>query len=124
MGLREILFGKNTDNEEVNEQEEIKEEVKDEVQEEVKKAEDIKVEENTKTDVNTEKSDEVTTDMLVGEIISKHPSTAQFLMDCGMECIFCPASQMESLGEACAVHGIDADEICAAINEKLSAYKE
>ena len=120
MGLREILFGKNTDNEEVNEQEEIKEEV----QEEVKKAEDIKVEENTKTDVNTEKSDEVTTDMLVGEIISKHPSTAQFLMDCGMEYIFCPASQMESLGEACAVHGIDADEICAAINEKLSAYKE
>lgn len=124
MGLREILFGKNTDNEEVNEQEEIKEEVKDEVQEEIKKAEDIKVEENTKTDVNTEKSDEVTTDMLVGEIISKHPSTAQFLMDCGMECIFCPASQMESLGEACAVHGIDADEICAALNEKLSAYKE
>ena len=42
MGLREILFGKNTDNEEVNEQEEIKEEVKDEVQEEIKKAEERK----------------------------------------------------------------------------------
>ena len=68
--------------------------------------------------------DLVTTDMLVGEIIAKHPSTAQFLMDCGMECIFCPASQMESLGEACAVHGIDGDEICAAINERLEEYKD
>jgi hydroxylamine reductase len=41
-----------------------------------------------------------------------------------MECIFCPASQMESLGEACAVHGIDGDEICAALNEKLEEYKD
>ena len=69
-------------------------------------------------------SEEITTDMLVGDIIAKHPSAAQFLMDCGMECIFCPASQMESLGEACAVHGIDGDEICAALNEQLSSYKE
>ncbi len=69
-----------------------------------------------------EKKDLVTADMLVGEIIQKHPSTATFLMDCGMECIFCPASQMESLAEACAVHGIDADEIVAAINEKLEEY--
>lgn len=71
-----------------------------------------------------EGADLITTDMLVGEIIAKHPSTAQFLMDCGMECIFCPASQMESLGEACAVHGIDGDEICAALNERLEEYKD
>lgn len=113
MSLREILFGedaaKNTDN--------------------TVKEEETKMEENTKANENTENTEagsdeEVTTDMLVGQIISKHPSAAQFLMDCGMECIFCPASQMESLGEACAVHGIDADEICAALNEKLAAYKE
>ncbi|WP_242826937.1 DUF1858 domain-containing protein [Butyrivibrio sp. MC2013] len=75
-------------------------------------------------DSDKKESGEITSDMLVGEIIAKHPSTAQFLMDCGMECIFCPASQMESLAEACAVHGIDGDEICAALNEQIESYKE
>ncbi len=57
--------------------------------------------------------------MLVGDIISKHPLAAQFLMECGMGCIYCPASQMESLAEACAVHGIDGDEITDALNDYL-----
>ncbi len=57
--------------------------------------------------------------MLVGDIITKHPLAAQFLMECGMGCIHCPASQMESLAEACAVHGIDGDEITDALNDFL-----
>ena len=57
--------------------------------------------------------------MLVGDIIAKHPLAAQFLMECGMGCISCPASQMESLAEACAVHGIDGDEITDALNDYL-----
>ncbi len=61
----------------------------------------------------------VTSDMLVGEIITKHPLAAQFLMECGMGCIHCPASQMESLVEACAVHGIDGEEITDALNDYL-----
>ena len=61
----------------------------------------------------------VTSDMLVGEIITKHSLAAQFLMECGMGCIHCPASQMESLVEACAVHGIDGEEITDALNDYL-----
>ena len=61
----------------------------------------------------------VTSDMLVGEIITKHSLAAQFLMECGMGCIDCPASQMESLAEACAVHGIDGEEITEALNDYL-----
>ena len=57
--------------------------------------------------------------MLVGDIIAKHPLAAQFLMECGMGCIYCPASQMESLAEACAVHGIDGDEITDALTDYL-----
>jgi len=63
--------------------------------------------------------DLVDSSMLVGDIISKHPLAAQFLMECGMGCISCPASQMESLAEACAVHGIDGDEIVDALNDYL-----
>ena len=64
----------------------------------------------------------ITPDMLVGDIITKHPLAAQFLMECGMGCIHCPASQMESLTEACAVHGIDSEEITDALNEYLQEH--
>lgn len=114
MSLRDILFGS---------EEEIKNApVNEEAEKAGAEAAAKAMSDDSSTD-NKEGSDLITTDMLVGEIIAKHPSTAQFLMDCGMECIFCPASQMESLGEACAVHGIDGDEICAALNERLEEYK-
>ncbi|MBO4458403.1 MAG: DUF1858 domain-containing protein [Butyrivibrio sp.] len=61
----------------------------------------------------------ITADMLVGDILVKHPLAAQFLMECGMGCIHCPASQMETLAEACAVHGIDGEEIVDALNDYL-----
>ena len=66
--------------------------------------------------------EEVRADELVGNIIAKHPMAAQFLMECGMECIFCPASQMESLSDACAVHGIDGEEIVVALNDYLQSH--
>ena len=44
---------------------------------------------------------------------------AYVLMNCGMGCISCPASQMESLSEACMVHGIDADEVIKYLNYEL-----
>jgi len=113
MSLKDILFGS---------EEEIKniESDKDAMQKGMDAANKAMSGDNADDNKN---SGEITTDMLVGDIIAKHPSTAQFLMDCGMECIFCPASQMESLGEACAVHGIDGEEICAALNEQIESYK-
>ena len=66
--------------------------------------------------------EEVRADELVGNIIAKHPLAAQFLMEVGMECIFCPASQMESLTDACAVHGIDGEEIVIALNDYLQSH--
>ncbi|MBE5837029.1 DUF1858 domain-containing protein [Butyrivibrio sp.] len=77
-------------------------------------------EEGERTEMENENL--VTTEMLVGDIITKHPLAAQFLMECGMGCIHCPASQMESLAEACAVHGIDAEEIVDALNDYLAEH--
>ena len=115
MSLRDILFG--SDEELANAP--VNEEAEKAGAEAAAKAMSDESSEDKK-----EGTDLITTDMLVGEIIAKHHSAASFLMDCGMECIFCPASQMESLGEACAVHGIDGDEICAALNERLEEYKD
>ena len=74
---------------------------------------------DTVTTENTNETPMISSDMLVGEIIRQHPLAAQFLMECGMGCIYCPASQMESLSDACAVHGIDGEEITDALNDYL-----
>ena len=56
-------------------------------------------------------------DMLIGDILAESPEKAEVLMEAGMHCIQCPASQMESLEEACAVHGIDVDELLKVLNQ-------
>ena len=66
----------------------------------------------------------VTKDMLVGEIVMKYPAAADFLMSCGMGCIFCPSAQMESLEQAAMVHGLDAGDICDALNDTLKKAAE
>ena len=58
-------------------------------------------------------------EMTVGEIIRSYPEAAEVLMDFGMGCIGCPASQAESLEDAALVHGFKVDEILNALNEKI-----
>ncbi|QQY79890.1 hybrid cluster-associated redox disulfide protein [Keratinibaculum paraultunense] len=60
---------------------------------------------------------EITKDMLVGEIIRNKPEAVEILLNFGLGCIGCPASQMESLEEAAMVHGLDIDELLKALNE-------
>ena len=64
---------------------------------------------------------EITKEMLMGEILStdKADMIAGILMDAGMHCIGCPSAQMESLEDACAVHGLDCDAIVDKINEAI-----
>ncbi len=53
----------------------------------------------------------ITKEMLLGEILRTKPEAAEVLMQMGMHCLGCPSSQMESLADACMVHGLDADEL-------------
>lgn len=53
----------------------------------------------------------------IGELLEKAPEKAQILLDAGMHCLGCPASQAETIEEACEVHGIDVDELIKKINE-------
>lgn len=54
--------------------------------------------------------------MLIGELLNKYPEKADILLDAGMHCLGCPASQGESLEEACMVHGIDVDSLIEKLN--------
>lgn len=59
--------------------------------------------------------------MLIGELIRVDENIAPILMRAGMHCLGCPASQSESLEEACMVHGINCDDLVSQINEYLAA---
>ena len=61
---------------------------------------------------------EITKDMIIGDILDAEPSTAKFFLEMGMHCLGCPASRGESVEMACAVHGVDPDELV----EKMNAY--
>ena len=54
----------------------------------------------------------------IGEILEKAPEKADILLEIGMHCLGCPASQMETLEEACEVHGIDVEEVVNKLNEE------
>ena len=54
---------------------------------------------------------------LIGDILKEAPEKADILLEAGMHCLSCPASQMESLEEACEVHGIDVDELLEELNK-------
>lgn len=62
----------------------------------------------------------VTKDSLIGDILDYDIETAQFFFEIGMGCLGCPHSRMESVAEACAVHGTDADALVKKINEFLA----
>ena len=59
-------------------------------------------------------------DMLIGELIQLDDCIAPILMRAGMHCLGCPASQGESLEEACMVHNIDCDDLVSKMNEVLA----
>lgn len=60
---------------------------------------------------------DITKDMTIGQIIVTNPNVAPILMDAGMHCLGCPASQGETLEEAAMVHGLDIDDLMKKIAE-------
>lgn len=60
----------------------------------------------------------ITKDTIIADIIKINPDAAQILMSFGMGCIGCPSAQMESLEQACEIHGLNLEEVLAKLNEK------
>lgn len=59
----------------------------------------------------------ITRDMTIGEAIRINEAVVPILLDAGMHCLGCPSAQGESIEEAAMVHGINIDELMAAIEE-------
>ena len=59
---------------------------------------------------------EITKDTIIGDILDVAPQTAPIFLSIGMHCLGCPASRGETVEQACAVHGVDADDLLEQIN--------
>ena len=59
-------------------------------------------------------------DMIIADMLKIDPGIAAILMASGMHCIGCPSAQGETLDEAAMVHGMNADELVANVNEYLA----
>lgn len=64
---------------------------------------------------------EVNKQTQIGEVLSINPNVKDVLLGFGLHCLGCPMSQMETLEEACMVHGLDADLVVEKINEFLAS---
>ena len=63
----------------------------------------------------------ISKDMIIGDILDMDVETAPFFFEMGMHCVGCPSARGESLEAACAVHGVDADEMVEKINAFLAS---
>lgn len=58
----------------------------------------------------------ITRETNLGTIMDEDPTTAIYFMQIGMHCLGCPASRGENIEQACAVHGVDPDELIEQLN--------
>ena len=62
---------------------------------------------------------QVSKETMIGDLLRIDQNVAPILLSIGMHCLGCPSAQMESIEEAAAVHGVDADELVSKINSFL-----
>lgn len=63
----------------------------------------------------------VNKDMTVGEILGKYSNAKEILGGFGLHCFGCPMSQMETIEQAAAAHGVELDFMLKKLNEDLQA---
>lgn len=65
----------------------------------------------------------ITKETNIGDLLKINAeAAAPVLLGIGMHCLGCPASQSESIEEAAAVHGVDADALVDELNKVLADF--
>ncbi len=63
---------------------------------------------------------EITEETTIREVLAVRPGAARIFMEFGMQCLGCPHSAGETLWEACAAHGANADELIHQLTEYMA----
>ena len=60
---------------------------------------------------------QVTKETVIGDLIRENPESIRVLLEHGLACVGCPASQVETLEEAAMVHGLNIDSLMSSLQE-------
>lgn len=63
---------------------------------------------------------QITKETLIGDVLDMDTATAPYFLEMGMHCLGCPSARGETIEQACAVHGVDCDELVKKINAHLA----
>ena len=67
---------------------------------------------------------QITKDILINELIEKHPEVAQILMGYGLHCAGCHFSNEDTLELGARIHGIDDETIGMIVKDVNMVVKE
>lgn len=63
----------------------------------------------------------VTVDTIIADVIKMDKTTASIFFKNGMHCVGCPVASAESIKDAAAGHGVDAQILVDELNQYLKA---
>lgn len=59
----------------------------------------------------------VTKEMTIAQVLEENPDCGEIFMGFGMHCLGCAIAHGETVEQAAEVHGIDINELMAALNK-------
>ena len=62
----------------------------------------------------------ITKETIIGDVLDICPDAAPLFLEIGMHCLGCPSARGESIVDACAVHGVDADVLVQKLNALIT----
>jgi len=62
---------------------------------------------------------QITKDTIIADILKIAPDAVPLFQSMGMNCLGCAMANGETLGQACASHGVDVDEFLPKITELI-----
>ena len=66
--------------------------------------------------------EKITKKMMIEDIVTKYPDTAEIMMESGMHCVGCAVAASETLEDGAKSHGLsdeDIDKMVEKMNEKI-----
>jgi len=62
---------------------------------------------------------EITKDMMIGDVVRKHPETIEVFINNGLHCIGCAMAGRETVEMGAKGHGIDVKKMVAELNKVI-----
>lgn len=67
---------------------------------------------------------DITTDMIIGDVIAAYPEVKEVFDDMGIHCASCYAAMHDSIQEGAMLHNLDPKKLCKAINTTIKKHRK